>query len=305
MQAPAPHNLPAGQASEGQQAPADNEMSAEAATAILARVQAAANRPEFEVQIQEPSSIGYWSGTADMAAGMLGTASEAAAMQFVGVSSPVDDLQLLQQGYNAAPPFQQLPSANPLARAPAPADQVGVATRAAAAAQTPPPAPPMVMELSPAPATAAHEAQLPDIGLESLDSPPPAPPFIAPDAADAPAAQQQQQVQKHTQKQEQQQQAQGQKQEEKQQKQEQQQQQQQQQQPAGQAEGTVKVSLMGRSIWHEHGSKASFPTDPHVPPALAPQPAFFCDPERGLEPTDDGRCICAQGERLWRDLAMQ
>jgi hypothetical protein len=287
MQAPAPHNLPAGQALDldGQAGPADNEMSAEAAAAILARVQRAANRPEFEPQYLEPSSIGYWSGTADMAAGMLGTASEAAAMQFVGVSSPADDLQLLQQGYNAAPPFQQLlsaePSQRPLARAPAPADQLA-ATAHAAAATTPPPAPPMVMELSPAPVAAAHEAQLPDIGLEGLDSPPPAPPFVAPDAADAPVAQPQQRVHANTLGQGQQQ---------------AQEQEKQQQQPAGHAEGTVKVSLMGRSIWHEHGSKASFPTDPHVPPALATPPALFCDPERGLEPTDDGRCICAQGER--------
>lgn len=122
----------------------------------------------------------------------------------------------------------------------------------------------MVQEPSSAPAAAAtaREAQLPDIGLEAgvLDSPAEDAAASAP-AAQPPAAAQQQQLQQQ------------------------------------QAEGEVKVSLMGRGIWHAKG-KVSFPTDPQVPPAASNlAPSGFCDPNLGLEPTDDGRCVCAQGER--------
>jgi hypothetical protein len=136
----------------------------------------------------------------------------------------------------------------------------------------------MAQEPSPAPAAAGSEVQLPDIeGLEELlGSPTPAPPFIPADAsAQPPASNKDAQAQ-------------------------------QQEQQQSEAEGKVKVSLMGRGIWHAKG-KVSFPSDPQVPPAAVNlAPSGFCDPNLGLEPTDDGRCVCAQGKGLcgrifWRE----
>jgi hypothetical protein len=140
-----------------------------------------------------------------------------------------------------------------------------------ASTPTPPPAPPMVQETSPAPAAAGSEAQLPVFeGVEELlGSPTPAPPFVPADtSAQPPASDKDAQVQ-------------------------------QQEQQQLEAEGTVKVLLMGRGIWHAKG-KVSYPSDPQVPPAVNLAPSGFCDPNLGLEPTDDGRCVCAQGEGLCR-----
>lgn len=59
---------------------------------------------------------------------------------------------------------------------------------------------------------------------------------------------------------------------------------------------SVKVSLMNRGgLWTGHG-KTVFPTEPQVPPAFNNMASVgFCDPDRGLEPTDDGKCACMKG----------
>lgn len=279
-----------------------NEMSAEQAAAILEMVAAsAASGAAAEAAAAagagplDPSQVGFFTGAAHMGVGFLDTAADAAdAMQFMAVGSRSAQ-DLLQESFGSAPPFQAASAppqpAAPSMRAPAPGEQAGAPVPVPAPATvgsptpapapspprpiaeapaspspgTPPPAPPMVQEPSPAPAaaaaaTTAREAQLPDIGLEAglLDSPAEDAAASAP-AAQPPAAVQQQQQQ--------------------------------------QAEGEVKVSLMGRGIWHAKG-KVSFPSDPQVPPAASNlAPSGFCDPNLGLEPTDDGRCVCAQGER--------
>lgn len=283
---------------------AHNEMSPEQAAAILEMVAAsAASGAAAEAEAAaagaeplDPSQVGFFTGSAHMGVGFLDTAADTAdAMQFMAVGGRSAQ-DLLQESFGSAPPFQAASAppqpASPSMRAPAPGEQEGAPVPVPAPATvgsptpapapspprptaeapaspspgTPPPAPPMVQEPSPAPAAAAvtaREAQLPDIGLEDvvLDS-------LAEDAAAAPApaaqppaAAQQQQPQQQ------------------------------------QAEGEVKVSLMGRGIWHAKG-KVSYPTDPQVPPAASNlAPSGFCDPNLGLEPTDDGRCVCAQGER--------
>lgn len=286
-----------------------NTMSPEAAAAILEKVTvAAAGHARLEAGLQEPSSIGFFTGTADLGGGFLDTASDAAAMQFMAVNSPADNI--LQESFGSAPPFQQVLSPAPASateRAPAPGETATAqvpppappAPSPAAAMEaeapgfgdrTPPPAPPMVQAPSPAPAPAqsASEAQLPSLALDGLDTPNLAPPYAFPADASArppaPAAPQQPHTQDAP-------------------AQEQEREGQPQQQQDGQhaaAHGAAeeveeKVALMGRGVWHAKG-KVSFPTDPQIPPAYGNiARAGFCDPELGLESTDDGRCICRQG----------
>lgn len=229
-----------------------------------------------------------------MGLGLLDTASDAAAMQFMAVHGPADEGDLGR--LDAAPPFLSVPfsapAPPPMPVAPAPGD--GAPQLAAAgdsyfdlaveqmrqqpveppsagfSARTPPPAPPMVPRAaSPAPAASAAESQLPDNGVEALEYLASAPPFIAADAPAAlpaaPGLTTDQQEAQHEAEQD------------------------------SEQEYVIRATLMGRGVWKSQ--KASFPTDPQVPPAWNNiAPSSFCNPQLGLEPTDDGRCVCMQGK---------
>jgi len=273
-------------------------MTPEDAAAIWASVTAAAHRRHLTsstgAEDAQHSTVGLFTGTADMGLALLDTTSDAAAMQLMGVHGTADEDNLGR--LNSAPPFLSVPFSAPappqMAVAPAPGEgapqlaEAGDDSDLAAAqmrqqplkppsagfsARTPPPAPPMVQAASPAPAPVdfAAEAQLPDIEVEALESPTPAPPFIAADAPAAPPAapgltMDQQEAQQEAE-----------------------------QEP--EQEEAMRATLMGRGVWKSQ--KVSFPTNPEVPPAWNNiAPSSFCNPQLGLEPTDDGRCVCMQGK---------
>jgi hypothetical protein len=54
-------------------------------------------------------------------------------------------------------------------------------------------------------------------------------------------------------------------------------------------------TMGGHGAWQGGDKGPAFLRDPLVPPA-EPPPAAFCDPALGLQPTQDGRCICMPGD---------
>lgn len=75
--------------------------------------------------------------------------------------------------------------------------------------------------------------------------------------------------------------------------------QQQQQLPAAPVQ--VMASIMGKSAAKGHAKGGVLPADPSVPPSTDAGASLFCAPQFGLQPAEGGGCNCMPGESRQRD----